>query len=171
MNDEKDVVSIEEDASDLESLEKNFQTMIASLIADHSFDGFRQQYEAIYNSFIESQKNNKLLVQKVRELNAEILANATKVNSVLKLSEDDQRTISGLKYEFEKAWKMVELSQEREQKSRDVIDSLKNETNRLNKIVERGGALAFQNDQSLENVQTQIKIMKAEIQAQDEHPH
>ena len=114
---EKEVVSIEEDATDLENLEKNFQKMIGGLIQDEAFDGFREQYESIYKAFLQSQENNKKLVQKVRELNAEILANATKVNSVLKLSEDDQRTISGLKYEFEKAWKMVELSQDREQKS------------------------------------------------------
>ena len=160
---EKDDFSIEDDSTSLEELEKNFQAMISGLITEHAFEGFRGQYEAIYNAFLESQKNNKLLVEKCRELNHEILANATKINTVLKYSEDDQRTIQGLKFEFEKAWKMVELSQDREQKSKDVIDTLKAETNRLNKIVEQGGALAFQNDTSLDTVQTEIKALKQEI--------
>lgn len=166
--DEKLKDGIDDDQSiQLEDLEKNFQVTIAGLISDHAFDGFRGQYEAIYNAFVNSQKNNELLVQKCRELNSEILANATKINSVLKLSEDDQRTIASLKFEFEKAWKMVEMSQEREQKSRDVIDELKSESTRLSKIVEQNGALAFQEDVSLDALHSDINALKMEIKVQD----
>ncbi|EAY11967.1 hypothetical protein TVAG_271500 [Trichomonas vaginalis G3] len=159
---------IDDDQSNqLEDLEKSFQVTIAGLISDHAFDGFRGQYESIYNAFIKSQKNNELLVQKCRELNSEILANATKINSVLRLSEDDQRTIASLKFEFEKAWKMVEMSQDREQKSRDVIDELKTESTRLAKIVEQNGALAFQEDISLDALHSDINALKSEIKIQD----
>jgi hypothetical protein len=43
------------------------------------------------------------------------------VTSVLKLAQDDQRTIAGLRFEFEKAWKMVEVLQEKEAKCHDMI--------------------------------------------------
>jgi hypothetical protein len=43
----------------------------------------------------------------------------------MQLSQDDQRTIAGLRHEFEKAWKIVEVSQDRENKSRDVIDTMR----------------------------------------------
>lgn len=48
------------------------------------------------------------LHKKCRELNAEIVANAAKVQTALKLNEEDQGTIAALKKEIEKAWKMVD---------------------------------------------------------------
>lgn len=53
------------------------------------------------------------MIKKCRELNAEIVANAAKVQTALKLSEEDQTTIGSLKKEIEKAWKMVDASQEK----------------------------------------------------------
>ena len=49
--------------------------------------------------------SNKL--QKVKDLNGEIVNNASKVHTALKLSQDDQQTITTLRSEVEKAWKMV----------------------------------------------------------------
>ena len=39
------------------------------------------------------------------------MANAAKVQTALKLSQEDQNTISSLKREIEKAWKMVDAAQ------------------------------------------------------------
>lgn len=58
-------------------------------------------------------ENEKRLIKKCRELNAEIVANAAKVQTALKLSEEDQNTIGSLKKEIEKAWKMVDASHEK----------------------------------------------------------
>lgn len=57
--------------------------------------------------------NEKRLVKKCRELNTEIVSNAAKVQTALKLSEEDQQTIVALKKEIEKAWKMVDASHEK----------------------------------------------------------
>lgn len=57
--------------------------------------------------------NEKRLVKKCRELNSEIVGNAAKVQTALKLSEEDQQTIVALKKEIEKAWKMVDSSHEK----------------------------------------------------------
>lgn len=57
--------------------------------------------------------NEKRLVKKCRELNTEIVGNAAKVQTALKLSEEDQQTIVALKKEIEKAWKMVDASHEK----------------------------------------------------------
>jgi hypothetical protein len=53
------------------------------------------------------------MVKKCRELNSEIVGNAAKVQTALKLSEEDQQTIVALKKEIEKAWKMVDSSHEK----------------------------------------------------------
>jgi type II secretory pathway component PulM len=57
--------------------------------------------------------NEKRLVKKCRELNSEIVGNAAKVQTALKLSEEDQQTIVALKKEIEKAWKTVDTSHEK----------------------------------------------------------
>ena len=84
-----------------------------------------------------------------RELNAEIVSNASKVQTALKLSQvrmlrraascagdwtsqgvvfplscraqEDQNTISSLKREIEKAWKMVDASHEKEARAKGML--------------------------------------------------
>lgn len=58
-------------------------------------------------------------------MNAEIVANAAKVQTALKLNEEDQSTIAALKKEIEKAWKMVDASHEKEAKAKETIQQLK----------------------------------------------
>lgn len=162
----KQVIDENQEMDSLDSLEKDFQRVIADMVNDHSLDNFREEYQKIHDSFLRSHANNIELVKKCRDLNSEILSNSTKVNSILQLSQDDQRTISGLRFEFDKAWKMVELSQDRENKSHDVIENLKIEVNRLTKLVESGGVMQFAQDTSLETLQTEIEMLTHEIEVQ-----
>jgi hypothetical protein len=53
-------------------------------------------------------------VWQCRELNGEIVNNAAKVQTALKLSQEDQATISSLRKEIEKAWTMVDVAHEKE---------------------------------------------------------
>ena len=62
--------------------------------------------------------NEKRLTKKVKELNGEIVGNAAKVQTALRLSEEDQTTIVTLKKEVEKAWKLVDASHEKVTTSR-----------------------------------------------------
>ncbi|OHT04401.1 flagellar associated protein [Tritrichomonas foetus] len=157
---------IQDDYDDLDELEKNFQRVISDIVTDKYLEPFRVEYEKIYALFVQSIKNNTELVKRAKALNSEILANSTKVNSVLQLSQDDERTIAGLRFEFDKAWKMVELSQEKENKSRDVIDAMKLEVSNLSKLVETGGALAFTQETSLQTITDEVKNLTKEIKLQ-----
>ncbi len=58
-------------------------------------------------------ENEKRLIKKCRELNSEIVSAAAKVQSALKLSEDDQITITALKTEIENSWRMVDESHDK----------------------------------------------------------
>lgn len=81
------------------------------------------------------------LIKRCRELNAEIVANAAKVQTALKLNEEDQGTIATLKKEIEKAWKMVDASHEKEAKAKETIQALKMEIANLTRLVEQVGGL------------------------------
>ena len=58
---------------------------------------FRVEYEKIHHALKKSHESEKRLMQKCRELNAEIVANSAKVATALKLSQEDQATIASLK--------------------------------------------------------------------------
>ena len=80
-------------------------------------------------------------MQKCRELNAELVTNSAKVQSAMKLSEDDKNAIASLRKEIEKAWKMVDAAHEKEQRAKETIQSLRIEINNLSKLVEQGAGM------------------------------
>jgi len=77
-------------------------------------------------------------VKKCRELNSEIVSNAAKVQTALRLSEEDATTIAALRKEIEKAWKVVDASHEKEAKAKETIQQLKVEIATLQRIVDTG---------------------------------
>ena len=65
------------------------------------------------------------------------MANAAKVQTALKLSQEDQNTIASLKREIEKAWKMVDASHEKEARAKETISQLKSEISNLSRTPRR----------------------------------
>ncbi|XP_051837323.1 cilia- and flagella-associated protein 58 isoform X1 [Antechinus flavipes] len=132
---------LEENA--FEELEKEFQDVINELSGDKSLERFRMEYEKLHVVMKKSYENEKRLMAKCRELNAEIVVNSAKVATALKLSQDDQTTIASLKKEIEKAWKMVDSAYDKEQKAKETILALKEEIVNLSKLVEQGSGLSL----------------------------
>ena len=97
--------------SAFETLEKEFQDVLATLAGDESLDEFRAEYEKVHRALVRSHDHERKLIKKVKDLNNEIVNNASKVHTALKLSQDDQQTITTLRAEVEKAWKMVDTAQ------------------------------------------------------------
>ncbi|KAH1167384.1 cilia- and flagella-associated protein 58 isoform X3 [Mauremys mutica] len=99
-----------------------------------------------------SYENERRLMSKCRELNAEIVVNSAKVAAALKLSQDDQTTIASLKREIEKAWKMVDAAYDKEQKAKETILSLKEEIMNLTKLVEQGSGLSLGQEHNIRDL-------------------
>lgn len=107
--------------------------------------------------------NEKRLVKKCRELNAEIVANAAKVQTALKLSEEDQMTISSLKKEVEKAWKMVDASHEKEARAKETISQLKLEISNLTSLVEQGAGISLGEESTVNDLLRQKEELVKEL--------
>jgi len=144
------------EASAFEALERDFQEILQELVGDKSLEHFRQEYEKLHKALKKSHDSEKHLIKKCRELNAEIVSNAVKVQTALKLSQEDQATITSLKKEIERAWKMVETSHEKEQRAKDTIQSLKTEIGKLGRLVEQGAGLSI-NQENMVNQLVQEK--------------
>uniref|UniRef100_A0A8B9ZG90 Cilia and flagella associated protein 58 n=1 Tax=Anas platyrhynchos TaxID=8839 RepID=A0A8B9ZG90_ANAPL len=117
--------------SAFEALEKDFQEVINLLKGDKTLEKFQIEYEKLHAVLKKSHENEKRLMEKCRELNAELVVNSSKVAALTKLTKDDRETISSMKAEIEKAWKMVDAAYEKEQKAKETIHSLQEEVKGL----------------------------------------
>jgi hypothetical protein len=99
-----------------------------------------------------SYESEKKLLKKCKALNGEIISNAVNVQAALKLSVEDEKTMGALKQEVDRAWNMVEQSQEKEAKAKTKIHKLKHEINNLTKLVERGASAAVQQERLLKEL-------------------
>jgi len=125
----------------LETLEKDFQNVMVELRAEDNLERFRIEYEKLHRALKKSHENEKRLIKKCGDLNGEIVANAAKVQTALKLSQEDQNTIVALKKEIEKAWKMVDAAHEKESRAKETIQQLKKEISNLAQLVEQGAGI------------------------------
>ena len=69
-------------------------------MGDRSLEKFRIEYEKLFSALKKSHDGEKKIMQRCRDLNAEMVANAAKVSTALKLSQEDQTTIANLKKVF-----------------------------------------------------------------------
>ena len=154
------------DTKAYEELEQNFQSVIQELIGDRSLEKFRDEYERLHKALKRSHESNKRLITKCRELNDEILSNSTKVERSLELLQQDRRTITALKQEIDKAWRMVETAQGREKKAGETIESLKTEIAHLTQLVEQGGLLSYGHDNTVKELLQQKENLIKERDSQ-----
>ncbi|CAK9086395.1 unnamed protein product [Durusdinium trenchii] len=152
----KDSADGDFEASAFEQLERDFQEILQELVGDKSLEHFRNEYEKLHRALKKSHESEKHLIKKCRELNGEIVQNAVKVQTALKLSQEDHATITALKKEIERAWKMVEASHEKEQRARETIQNLKSEITKLGRLVEQGAGLSI-NQENMVNQLVQEK--------------
>ncbi|KAL3698998.1 hypothetical protein R1sor_017020 [Riccia sorocarpa] len=148
--------------SAFDNLEREFQDVLQELQNDRSLDRFRVEYEKLHRALKKSHESEKRLIKKCRELNSEIVQNAAKVQNALSMTEEDQTLIMALKTEIEKAWKMVDASQEKEAKAKENIQHLKLEIATLSGIVEQGVTLTLSNDTQVNELEQQKEEISRE---------
>lgn len=125
-----------------EALERDFQEVLGELAGDQSLERFRVEYEKLHKALKISHENEKKLLKKCKELNTDIVSNAAKVQTALKLTHEDSQTITFLKAELEKTFKVLTLSKEREDKAKQKIENLQSEIKHLNSLLEKGNSLS-----------------------------
>uniref|UniRef100_A0A3Q1J0C3 Cilia- and flagella-associated protein 58 central coiled coil domain-containing protein n=1 Tax=Anabas testudineus TaxID=64144 RepID=A0A3Q1J0C3_ANATE len=127
---------------------KEFQMVLNELVGDKSMDRVRVEYEKLIHALKKSRENEKRLMSKCRELNAEIVSTSTKVAAALKLSQEDESTIASLKRELDKAWKMVDAAHDKEKSDKETIRYLTEEVANLTKIADQQSGSSKDQEQS-----------------------
>lgn len=111
-----------------------------------------------------SHENEKKLLKRCRDLNADIVGNAAKVQTALKLTQEDSQTITFLKTELEKTFNILQLSRDREEKSKQKIENLHAEIKHLNTLIDQGNSLSSgQNNTVHDLLNMKEQLMKGEF--------
>ncbi|XP_061594991.1 cilia- and flagella-associated protein 58-like [Cololabis saira] len=142
-----------------ESLEE-FQMVLRELDGDTSMDKIREEYEKLILALKKARENEKRLMSKCRELNAENVSSSTKVAAALKLSEEDETTITSLKSELDKAWKMIDDAHDKERKYSEIIRNLKEDVSNLTQKSDLD--TAFSSDQGQRDLLKKIEELTEE---------
>ncbi|EGR30803.1 hypothetical protein IMG5_123170 [Ichthyophthirius multifiliis] len=140
MQNQDQLIGIENQA--FEVLEREFQEVLNDLAADQSLDRFRQEFEKFHRALKVSQENEKRLLAKCREYTQDIGNHTSNLQGALKMTQEDNTTITHLKQELEKTYKILELSKDREEKSKQKVENLYSEIQHLNQLIEKGSANA-----------------------------
>ena len=135
-------------------LERSFTETLNKMAGDDTLEKFKHEYEKLYEAFKKSHKGEQRLITRVRELSEEIVENAKKVQTALKLSEDDQVTILDLKEEIKKAWNMVDAAHEKEMRAKDTIKELRKEIDEMTILIEKGAGLTADHEQQVEQLES-----------------
>ena len=90
------------------------------------------------------------------------------MKAAIKLTQEDASTISILKKEVDKAWKLVEKAKEKEENARKIIQDLKQEIAHLHKIVQSGSGLSFSQDNAMQQVLLEKDQLKERISQKEE---
>ncbi|KAL4853863.1 Cilia- and flagella-associated protein 58 [Chlorella vulgaris] len=151
-----------------DTIEHDFQEVMRELAGDAALDRFRAEYEKVFRALKKSHDNEKRLIKKCRELNSEIVSGAAKVQAALKLSDEDQATITALKKEIENSWRMVDSSHEKELKAKEQVAAFKLEISGLTKLLEQGAAVGLAEEADLEELIRQKEEAAAERDMQVE---
>ena len=123
---------------------------------------FRGEYEKLHAAFAASLASERALTRKCRELNAEAVENATKAQTALRLSEDDQATIDGLKREIEQAWKLVDATKEKEARAAASVDALESEAADAERAAESGAGAFTEKDGEIKELMVVKQALVAE---------
>ena len=166
--DEQAFLSMGLDQQQYEKLEQDFKAVLESMVGEKSMQRFQNEYEKLYRALKTSYESEKRLVKRCKELNETIVGNATRVKAALRLTQEDSSTISLLKKEVDRAWRLVETAKDKEEKARRIIQDLRAEIAHLTKIVEGGTSLSVSADNNVQKMIDEKENLKKQLEAKGE---
>lgn len=149
---DKEIEEMGLEPSTFEELERDFQEVLREMSKDKQLERFRLEYEKLHRALRTSHESEKKLIKKCKELNHQIINNASKIQTALKLSKDDAHTISVLRKELEKTYKLVESGREKEDHYKQQIQNMKSQMDEMKTIVEQGNQLTIGEGNNLEQM-------------------
>merc|ERR1712123_497850 len=144
------------------NLEAEYEAVMEEMLEDPNLDKFRDQFEKLHGAWSEAKESNVRLQNQNRQVNAELLANSSKVAQTLKQTQDDQVAIMQLKSELSKAWMMFDTANEKEQRLKEKCQQYKVENANLTRLCEKSNNTGGGNTESLGKLSRQKQALQRE---------
>ncbi|XP_043203912.1 cilia- and flagella-associated protein 58-like [Amphibalanus amphitrite] len=135
-----------------DDMEMEFEEVLQELSADTSLEKFQAEYRKLHSALQRSHQNERSLMDKYRELQAEIAAHSAEMATALKLAAEDKQAIEALKREVEKAWKMVDLAHDREQEAKDTMESLQAEIAHMHQLAGQTEQISSEQQETMDEL-------------------
>eukprot|EP00038_Savillea_parva_P020791 m.32496 g.32496 ORF g.32496 m.32496 type:complete len:873 (+) comp4895_c0_seq1:37-2655(+) len=119
------------DDAAFEELEMEFQQTLASLSTDPALANFKLEYEKLHSVLATSHESEKRLMAKCRELNADLVTAAAKVESVAQDSYANDQAMELNNKELEQAWETINEYRDQEKELKDQVSSLQDDVAEL----------------------------------------
>ncbi|KAG5490657.1 hypothetical protein JKF63_00779 [Porcisia hertigi] len=146
------------------SLERDFKQAMSALEGEESLGHFRLEYEKLYRCLKKVHTSESSIVAQCQQLTQELLSNAAKMQAAVKLSQGDHSTIEALKKEIEKAWRTVDVANQKDQRARDMVKTLKQEIQSLENMIHEGTSMGSDHTSTLEQLKLENKRLLSETE-------
>ena len=111
---------------DISSIEEDFSIIFKELSEYSYISDYNIIFKKLRALLIDSHQKNQNLTKEVQKLNQKIVDNARRVQTLLKMSEDDTQEIEQHKSSYERALAFVSVAQSNELKAKDLCDNMRN---------------------------------------------
>ncbi|CAG9584054.1 conserved hypothetical protein [Leishmania major strain Friedlin] len=144
------------------SLERDFEEAMRALEGEESLGHFRFEYDKLYRALKKSHASENEIATQCQQLTQELLSNAAKMQAAVKLAQGDHSTIESLKKEIEKAWRAVDVANEKDQRAREMVKTLKQEIQSLQSMIHDGTSMSTDHMSTLEQLKIDNKRLLTE---------
>ena len=153
---------------DVKRFELDFQQIVKDMSGLKSAREVTNVFTRLHDLIVDAHTKNKRLTETVQNLNCQIVSNATKVSALLKMSDEDHKSIEHYREEFNNAWNFVTSSQVKEASAKDICESMRDEVTKLtgliqDQMIQENTTEGLQMD--LKNFETDLKSRMQEIES------
>ena len=146
----------------LEAIEQRYVEVLRELSAEPQLEPFRNEYEKLHRLLLSSHDGEQRLLRQERELREELDTHQQKIQTAMQLSLEDEEAIRVLRSEIEAAWAKADAAHEQEQRSRELVSSLRQQVTELDALVEKTAGLSMGQEAYLRDLLTAKKDREEE---------
>ncbi|GET85535.1 hypothetical protein, conserved [Leishmania tarentolae] len=128
---------------ELEAIEQRFVEVLRALTAEPQLEPFRNEYEKLHRLLLSSRDGEQRLLRQVLQLRDELDTHHQQITTAMQLSKEDEEAIRTLRGEIEAAWAKADAAHEQEQRSRELLQSLREQVAELDAMVEKTAGLSM----------------------------
>ena len=104
-----------------------------------NIEKLKTAYSKLYKILTNSRNNEIYLMKRCHELTTDIVANATKVQSAIQMTYESRKSAILMKTELEKAWKLLEISNQNEAIAQDALLQIKSDYTLVRRLAVEAG--------------------------------